>query len=66
MIFNEAFWIFAISWTSGIFSAAAFATFGPTLERLFERIFRRGERRVRSLGKGSDDWQPGRFPRRRA
>ena len=44
MIFNEAFWIFAISWTSGIFGAAAFATFGPTLERLFERIFRRGER----------------------
>ena len=54
MIFNEAFWIFAISWTSGIFGAAAFATFGPLFERwidaLHQRVIRwRGERRGRSL-----------------
>jgi len=64
-IFNDQFQLFAYSWTAGIFGAAAFATFGPLLERGIDALQQwwRKEGRVRDLGAMSDDWQP-RWPRR--
>lgn len=56
------FEIFVVIWGSGITGAMAF-DLAPRIWRWLHRDNAQ-TRKVRELGRVSDDWQPGRFPRR--